>query len=564
MRFLAFLLAMLFSFQAIAKPMHGAAMHGDLKYPPTFTHFDYVNPSAPKGGTLRQSSFGSFDTFNPFVLRGNAAPGIGMLFETLMVESLDEPFSEYGLIAEKIDMPDDRSWVAFDIDPRARFHDGSMIGADDVVFSFHLLKEKGAPQYRYYYGGVDRVESITPLRVKFTFVPGYNRELPLILGQMPVLSKSYWGARDFDMTTLDVPMGSGPYRIKSFKPGREIVYERDPNYWGRDLPVNKGQYNFDEIRYDIYRDTTVAVEAFKAGAFDVRIENESKKWATAYDFPAVKDGRVIKRSFSHQLPSGMQGFVFNTRRPIFADIRVRQALSYAFDFDWSNKNLFYGMYKRTTSYFDNSELAYQGMEFPSAQNGNMRPLLMQSLALLEQAGWTVQEGVLKNASGQLFEFEILLDTSGAAAWERITLPYLRNLKKLGIHARIRVMDVMQYKHRLDTFDYDMFVFVWGQSLSPGNEQKYYWSSSAADQPGSYNFAGIKDPQIDALIDRVIAAETRPELIIATQALDRTLLSGYYVIPHWHQSVNNVIYWNKFGMPEMIPMKGFSVMTWWAK
>ena len=570
-------------------PTHGVAMHGNVKYEPNFTHFDYVNPDAPKGGVLKQSTFGGFDTFNPFSIKGTAAPGTGYLFDTLMVESLDEPFSQYGLLAQSIEMPDDRSWVAFNLHPDATFHDGSSVLAEDVVFSFNILKEKGVPQYRYYFGDVEKVEATSPRRVLFTFKPGDNRELPLILGEMPVLSKKDWEGKDFTATTLVPPIGSGPYQIEDFEPNRYIVYKRNPNYWGKDLPVNKGQYNFDEIRFDVYRDTTVAVEAFKAGAFDIRVENEAKKWATAYeDMPALKNGKVIKKDFKHGLPSGMQGFVFNTRRPIFANKKVRQALATAFDFKWSNENLFYGAYKRTTSYFDNSELAAKGLpkegelkllkkyealldsdvfqkeiDFPDISGDKLRPALMKALELLSEAGWTVQEGILKNEKQEPFEFEILLDTSGAAAWERIVLPYMRNLKKLGINASVRVMDVMQYKHRLDTFDYDMFVFVWGQSLSPGNEQRYFWGSSAADQPGSYNFAGIKDPAVDYLIEEVIQARSREELVDATRALDRVLLNGWYVVPHWYSPETHIIYWNKFGMPDTVPLKGMSLSSWWA-
>ena len=513
-----------------AEPVHGLAMHGDVKYAADFTHFDYVNPEAPKGGVLKQASFGGFDTFNPFSVKGTPAPGTGYLFDTLMVESLDEPFSQYGLLAESIELPEDRTGVTFNLNPLARFHDGTPVTAEDVVFSFETLKEKGIPQYRYYFKDVETVTAEGDRRVVFTFQSGDNRELPLILGQMPVLSKKDWVGKDFTATTLVPPLGSGPYQVVDFEVNRYVVYRRNPDYWAQDLPVHKGQYNFDEIRFDIYRDTTVAVEAFKAGAYDIRVENEAKKWATAYrDMPALKERRVIQKAFKHGLPSGMQGFVFNTRRPVFADKRVRQALALAFDFKWSNDNLFYGAYQRTTSYFDNSELASSGVPtgaekallesygtqldasvlttavtFPDIESGQLRARLMQALDLLKEAGWTVQDGLLKNAAGMPFEFEILLDTSGAAAWERIVLPYLRNLKKLGIQASVRVMDVMQYKHRLDTFDYDMFVFVWGQSLSPGNEQRYFWGSASADQPGSYNFAGIRDVVVDDLIERVIA------------------------------------------------------------
>ena len=576
-----------FSLPTMAERVHALAMHGLPKYAADFTHFDYVNPDAPKGGILRQASFGAFDTFNPFSVKGTAAPGIGLLFDTLMVESLDEPFSEYGLIAEKIELAPDRSWVAFDLNPLARFSDGQPVTPADVIFTFNTLREKGVPQYRYYFGDVLRVRQEGTQRVVFEFKEKGNRELPLILGQMPVLSQKDWEGKDFTATTLVPPIGTGPYRVKAFEAGRYVLYERRLDYWGKDLPVNKGQYNFDQIRYDVYRDTTVALEAFKAGAYDIRLENEAKKWATAYDFDAVKKGHVILREWHHGLPSGMQGFVMNTRRPLFADKRVREALGLAFDFDWSNKNLFYGMYQRTTSYFDNSNMAAKGLPvgeekklleklgapneiltkeiiFPVVQDSNIRPQLMQALDLLKEAGWTVQKGRLMNDKGEEFRFEILLDSSGAPAWERIVLPYVRNLKKLGMNVQVRVMDVLQYKNRLDHFDFDMFVMVWGQSLSPGNEQRYFWGSASADQPGSYNFAGIKDPLVDALIEEVIGADTREELETAVRALDRVLLHGFYVVPHWFSPVLRFAYWNKFGMPESEPMKGISPMTWWIK
>lgn len=588
-KFIAFLLVMFLSSASLAEVLHGIAMHGTPKYAAGFTHFDYVNPNAPKGGVLRQASFGSFDTFNPFTIKGNSAPGTGLIFDTLMSSSADEPFSEYGLLAESVEVPKDRSWVAFTLNPKARFSDGSPVLAEDVVFTFEMLRDKGVPQYRYYYGNVDKATATDDRRVLFTFKQGSNKELPLILGQMPVLSKKDWQNKDFEATTLQMPLGSGPYRLKSFEVNRFIIYERNPEYWGADLPVNKGQYNFDEIRYDIYRDTAVAVEAFKAGAYDVRVENEAKKWATAYDVPALKDGRLIRRSFTHGLPSGMQGFVMNTRRAIFADPKVREAMQYVLDFDWLNDRLFFCSYHRTTSYFDNSELAAKGLPdkaqtallkpfedkldnrvfsnpvfVPKLDSLNPRPQLLKALELLSMAGWHVKQGVLQNDKGQLFEFEILLDSSGAAAWERIALPFVRNLKKIGINARIRVMDALQYKNRLDHFDFDMFVMVWGQSLSPGNEQRYFWGSDAAKQEGSYNFAGIQNPAVDALIERIIAADTREDLVTATRALDRVLMWGFYVIPQWYTNETRVVYWNKFGMPKAQPMHGISLMTWWAK
>ncbi|MBP5534701.1 MAG: ABC transporter substrate-binding protein [Alphaproteobacteria bacterium] len=588
-KFIAFLIFILYSVSVFAEPTHAIAMHGYPKYPANFTHFDYVNPDAPKGGILREASFGSFDTFNPFVIKGNSAPGNGLIFETLMTSSSDEPFSEYGLIAEKVEMPQDRSWVAFQINPKAKFSDGTPVTADDVVFTFETLRDKGVPQYRYYYSGVDKVEATDKLRVLFTFKDKNNRELPLILGQMPVLSRKDWQGKDFEATTLQMPLGSGAYRLKEFELNRYIVYERDPNYWGADLPVNRGMNNFNEIRYDIYRDTAVAVEALKAGAYDVRVENEAKKWATAYDIPAVEEGELIKKEFTHGLPSGMQGFVMNTRRPIFADIKVREAMQYVLDFNWLNDKLFHGSYIRTKSFFDNSDLAATGLPkedelallkpfkeqldervftqeiyVPELDSKNPRPQLLKALDLLKQAGWEVKDGVLKNAQGQPFEFEILLDSSGASAWERIALPFVRNLKKIGITARIRVMDALQYKHKLDSFDFDMFVMVWGQSLSPGNEQLYFWGSEAANQNGSYNFAGIQSPVVDGLIEKIIGANTREDLLAATRALDRVLMWGFYVIPQWHTNKTRIVYWDKFGMPDVTPLHGPSVMTWWVK
>ena len=588
-KLLALGMMLILSLPVQAQPMHAIAMHGAPKYSADFQNFDYVNPNAPKGGVLRQATFGSFDTFNPFVIKGNAAAGTGLVFETLMTSSLDEPFTEYGLVADSIEVPENRAWVAFHINPKARFSDGKPITAEDVVFTFEMLKQHGVPQYRYYYGDVQKVEATASDLVLFTFKSTNNRELPLILGQMPVLSKADWQGKDFSATTLTMPLGSGPYKLKGFELNRYVVYERDPNYWGKDLPVNRGLYNFDEIRFDVYRDTAVAVEAFKAGAYDLRQENEAKRWATNYDFPAFQEGRVKKREFSHQLPSGMQGFVFNTRRAIFEDKRVREALQYVLDFNWLNRHLFYGSYHRTNSYFDNSYLAAKGLpsvqerallepyaaqidprvlteqiEPIEMQSSNPRPELLKALDLLAQAGWHVKNGVLQNSAGEPFEFEILLDSSGAAAWERIALSFVRNLKKIGITAHIRVMDALQYKHRVDEFDFDMFVMVWGQSLSPGNEQRYFWGSEAALQQGSYNFAGIQDPVIDMLIEKIVSAKDEQELTSATHALDRMLMWGFYVIPHWHMQGVRFVYWDKFGMPKAEPMHGVNIMSWWAE
>ena len=589
-RLMTFCVGVLLSGAVCAAPQHGISMHGTPKYEADFFAFDYVNPEAPKKGTLSQGAIGMFDTFNPYVINGIAPAGVGLMHDTLMKQSLDEPFSLYGLIARTIDVPDDRSWVAFEINPDATFSDGSKITPADVIFSFEILRDKGLPTYRYYYGDVDKVYQEGDNRVVFKFKEGVNnRELPLILGELPILSKSYWQDRDFTKTSLDIPVVSGAYVVDSFDPAKFIEYRLNPNYWAMDLNVNRGQNNFEKIKYDYYRDATVMSEAFKAGAIDIRQENEAKKWAALKNEPAILEGRLKQKEFAHQLPSGMQGFVFNLRRPIFADAKVREALSYAFDFSWANQNLFHGLYKRTTSYFDNSylkspplptpdelkllapyraelpqDLFNTAFMVPSNDSGKMRHNLKTALDLLAQSGWTVQNGVLQNALGDLFEFEILLDAPSAPMWERVLLPFVGQLKRLGIKARIATVDVIQYKNRLDAFDYDMIVSVWGQSLSPGNEQRYYWGSEAADSKGSMNYAGVKDPVIDALIDKVISATTAEELTTATHALDRVLLWSYLVVPHWHTPVLRYVYWDKFEMPKGIPMKGISPLTWWVK
>lgn len=570
-------------------PKHAIAMHGEPKYKEGFTAFDYVNSEAPKGGTLRQGAIGTFDTFNPFALNGIAPGGIGLTYDTLMVQSLDEPFSLYGLVADKIEMPHDRSWVAFHINPAAKFSDGTPITADDVIFSFETLRDKGLPTYRYYYNDVETVEKTSESRVVFRFKKNIsNRELPLILGELPILSKKFWMGKDFSKTILTPPVSGGPYKIKSFEPGRSITYERDENYWAKDLNVNKGFYNFDTVKYDYYRDATVATEAFKAGDIDIRIENEAKKWVSFAKEDAVKDGKIKMANFYHELPSGMQGFVFNLRRPIFADPKVREALNYVFDFNWTNANLFHGLYKRTTSFFDNSPLkapplpAKQELklliplksqlppqvftqEFKLPDTQNMRVNYAKALSLLGKAGWRVhRDGILRNEKGEPFEFEILLDAASASAWERITLPFIGQLKRLGIRAKVNVVDVIQYKNRMDNFDYDMIVAVWGQSLSPGNEQRYFWGSEAADSQGSSNYAGLKNPAVDALIEKVIAADSNEGLLTAVHALDRVLLWQYLIIPHWHTPMHRVLYRDKFDMPQARPMKGINFMSWWMK
>ena len=476
--------------------------------------------------------------------------------------------------------------MAFKLRPEARFHDGTAITPDDVIFSFNVLREKGRPFYAVYYANVTRVEKTGPRTVKFWFRPGANRELPLILGQFPILPKAYWEGKDFAKTSLETPLGSGPYTIESVDPGRSITYRRVPDYWAKDLPVNVGHYNFDHIRIDYYRDATVAREALKAGAFDFRAENESKAWATAYDTPDVKNGLLIKRAFPHRRSAGMQGFVFNIRRPFFKDRRVRAALAYAFDFEWTNKTLFYGQYTRTTSYFANSELASSGL--PKGEeleilekyrgripdevftkeyrpptydgSGNIRQGLRKALRLLKAAGWIIKNRRLVNArTGRPMSFEILLLSP---AFERIVLPFTRNLRRLGVEARVRLVDPSQYINRVRSFDFDMIVDTFGESLSPGNEQRDYWSSAAADTPGSRNTIGIKDPVIDELVELVISAPDRKSLVARVHALDRVLLWNHFVIPQWHIPYDRFVYWNKFGIPKVIPLMGTQFDTWW--
>jgi microcin C transport system substrate-binding protein len=567
---------------------HAIAMHGEPKYPRGFRHFDYVNPDAPKGGELRLAAEGSFDSFNAFIPKGTPAAGSTSMFETLLVSSADEPFTEYGLLAETIETPKDRSWALFTLRREARWHDGRPVTPEDVIFSLETLRKHGQPFFRFYYQAITKAEKVGERQVRFTFGAGDNREMPLIAGQLPILPKHYWDGKDFTRTTLEPPPGSGPYRVSRFETGRFVELERVRGYWGWGLAVNRGMHNFDRIRYDYFRDDTVIREALKAGSIDLRAENQAKAWALDYDTPAVREGRLIKRTFDHDRPTGMQGFAMNVRRAVFQDPRVRQALALAFDFEWSNRNLFFGQYARSQSFFSNSELAATGL--PSAAerkhldpwrgqipeevfteeyrapwtdgSGWPRENLRRAFALLEESGWAVRDLRLVNEkTGEPFAFEILLVGSG---FERIVLPYVRNLRRLGIEARVRVVDSSQYINRLRAFDFDMIVSVWGQSTSPGNEQRDFWGSAAAKTPGSRNYTGIASPAVDALIDAIIAAPDRESLVARTRALDRVLLWSHIVVPNWHSPVDRMIFWDKFGFPEKIPMQGTSTDYWWAK
>lgn len=573
---------------ALAAPEHALTLYNEApKYPANFKHFDYVNPDAPKGGSFREAGFGSFDSLNPFINKGVPAQDIGMIYDTLARQGLDEPFTEYGLIAGKIEKAPDNSWVRFYLRPEAHFQDGHPIRAEDVVFSFQTLIKNGAPMYRGYYADVDQVIAEDPLRVLFKFKHNDNRELPLILGQLPVLPKHWWEHRDFAKGNLEIPLGSGPYKVAEVKAGRSIRYERVKDYWGKDLPVNRGFYNFDTMSIDYYRDNTVALEALKAGQFDYWLEISAKNWATAYNTPAVTAGRLIKDEIPNGSPTGMQGFVFNLRRPIFQDVRVREALNLLLDFQWTNKQLFNGAYTRTKSYFDNSDMASSGL--PSKEelavleplrgkipdrvfsdefklpvtdgSGMIRPQQRKAFQLLQEAGWRIVDDKMVDAQGKPVQIEFLL---AQTEFERVLLPFKRNLSDLGIDLVLRRVDVSQYVNRLRSRDFDMIVSGFPQSSSPGNEQREYWDSSSADKPGSRNFIGLKDPAIDTLVDGMINADSRQSLITHARALDRVLLWGYYVIPNWHIKTWRVAYWDHIDHPKVTPLYDVATSTWWVK
>ena len=567
---------------------HGMSMFGALKYPLGFNHFEYVNPNAPKGGLVRMEARGTFDTLNSFTIKGSSAAGLGLIYDTLMESSRDEAFSEYGLLVESALVANDLSSVSFMLRKQARWHDGKPVTADDVAFSLDILKSKGAPFYRFYYANVEKAEVLSPHKVKFIFKGRKNRELPLIIGQLPILPKHHWQGRDFERTTLEPPLGSGPYQIGKVDPGRSITLERVADYWGRNLGVNKGRYNFDAIRFEYYRDPTVALEAFKANAFDFRQENTAKVWATQYNFPAIAKGKVIRETLANNNPTGMQSFAFNVRKSKFQNRRVREALALTFDFEWANKNLFFGQYTRTRSYFSNSELAATkiptGAELKFLEplrgqipaetftkefmlpetdgSGRSRRQLRQAKRLLETAGWFVKDGKLTNSeTSEVMALEFLLVNQGFA---RIVAPIQRAMERLGIKAEVRVVDTSQYINRIRNFDFDVIVGSWGQSLSPGNEQRDFWGSAAADRPGSRNYIGIKDPAIDKLIDHIIFASNRGELVAASRALDRVLLWNHFVIPNWHINSYRIAYWNRFSRPAIKPKYGLGFSdTWWV-
>lgn len=574
------------------KTMSAIAMHGDPKYPADFKHFDYVNPNAPKGGNFRQHVIGTYDSLNPFIVKGSSAGGVGLIYQSLLDQSSDEPFTEYGQIAASIEMPDDRSWVIFNLRPEAKWNDGVALTADDVVWTFNTLINEGTPYYKIYYADVKSVEALSPTRVKFTFDATGNRELPLIIGQLTILPKHYWtsGDRKFSETTLTPPLGSGPYAITSVKPGDTLELSRVKDWWAKDLPINVGRYNFDTITYQYFRDENVALEAFFGNRYDFRQEMSAKTWAVSYDTPPVKDGRVKKELIPNHLPQGAQGFIYNTRKAVFQDREVRKALAYAFDFEWSNKQFAFGTYTRTHSYFSNSEMAAESLPdaaelkilepfrsqlppevFTEVYNppktdgtGNIRDNLRTAADILTKAGYIAgPDGIRVNAkTGVRLEFEFITDSQ---AFERWVAPFLQNLKKIGVKATFRIVDNAQYENRMKNFDYDMTIIAIGQSSSPGNEQRGYWGSKDADTVGGRNYIGIKSPVVDEIIKGIVAAQTREDLVLHCRALDRVLQWGYYMVPNWYLSAWRIAYWDQFGKPDKTPEYGLSVSdTWWSK
>ncbi len=579
------------------------AVLGKPALPPDFPYFPYVNPNAPKGGEVHLAFGGTFDNFNPFILRGTAPLGmvgswiilpggsgsgasVGHVWESLLTSSADEGDAAYGHLAQTIELPQSRLWVAFDINPAAKFSDGTSVTAEDVAWSYNMLMAQGRPSFQVQFGDVKDVEVTGERRVVFHFKSNENRELPLLVGGLPVMPKHFFAGRDFSRPLTDPPIGSGPYRITSYSMGRDMVFQRNPDWWARDLPTGKGTNNFDTVRIDYYRDLTVAMEAFKAGDVDIRSENTAARWATAYDFPAVQKGLVIKHDFRHHLPTGLQGWAMNTRRPVFADARVRNALGLVYDFEWANKNLFYDNYTRTSSYFDNSDLASSGIpqgeelkllepfrkELPpdlftqpftlpvTDGSGNNRAQMIQALKLMEQAGWHVKDRKLVDASGQQMSFTILLPDP---SYERVALPYVQDIQRLGIDARVRTVDPAQYQHLTDDFDFDMTLYIYPEDDVPGNELRDYFTCAGAKAQGSSNLPGICDPAVDALVDKVIAAPDRPTLLTAAHALDRVLLWRWYMVPNYSNQNFHVAWWNKFGYPDKPIREGVNFDTWWV-
>lgn len=574
---------------AMAEPRHGLSVFGDLKYPPGFTHFDYVNPDAPKGGKISMigpTPIDTFDSFNGYILKGDAVQGFDLMFDSLMASAADEPDARYGLVAETADLAADYKSVTFRLRPEARFADGTALTAEDVCDSFRLLSTQGHERIRITIRDVEACEVISPGEVRYRFRGERTRDLPLTVAALPIFSKAYYAKVDFSKTTLEPPLGSGPYAVKSFKPGEYVTYGRRADYWAKDLPVNKGRYNFDEIRFDYFRDRAPAFEALKSGAIDLREEFTSRDWATAYDFPALADGRVIKAELPDDTPSGAQGFFLNMRREKFQDIRVRKAMNLAFDFEWTNKNLFFGLYTRTASFFERSPLKAEGappadelallepyrdslrpevfaaVELPPVSDGSGqdRNLLREASRLLDEAGWTTDGTIRRNARGETLDVEFLINSP---VFERILGPYVKNLKLLGVNATIRSVDDAQYQERLKSYDYDVVSSRFMAGLTPGDGLRIFFGSESANAPGTYNMSGVASPAIDGLIDKIVEAKSREELDVAGRALDRVLRAEQFWVPNWYKGSHWVAYWDKFGQPPVKPKYDRGITdTWW--
>jgi peptide/nickel transport system substrate-binding protein len=581
---------------AQAGESYAIAMHGAPAMPPDFTHMPYANPDAPKGGRLVESMLGTFDSLNPLIVRGVAVQQVrglpferGLVLESLMARGVDEPFTLYGLLAKTVETDDARSYVTFRLDPKARFSDGQPVLADDVLFSWALLRDKGRPNHRQYYSKVAKAEVLDPLTVRFDFGGPPDRELPLILALMPILPRHATDPATFEETSMTAPMGTGPYRVASVKPGASVTFARNPDYWGRDLPVNKGLWNFDEIRLEYYREANGEFEAFKRGLYDFRVETEPLRWHDGYDFAAARNGEVIRETTKISMPQPSQFLVFNTRRPVFSDIRVRQALTQLFDFEWINRNYFFGLYARSAGYFAGSELSAYGRPADARErellkpfaarippdildgsyrlpvtdgSGRDRTTLRNALTLLSEAGYDLDGTVLRQRTTKTpLTFEILVTTRDQ---ERIALAYSRDLKRAGIEASVRAVDPVQFDQRRLGYEFDMVQNRWDQSLSPGNEQSFYFGSQAADIPGTRNYMGAKDPAIDALIDALLEARERPAFVSAVRALDRLLMSGFYAIPLFNAGEQWIARWNRVERPARAALTGYLPETWWQK
>jgi microcin C transport system substrate-binding protein len=572
-----------------AEPKHGLSVFGDLKYPATFSHFDYVNADAPKSG--RMALIGpvpvdTFDSFNGYILKGDPAQGIALMFDTLMARAMDEPDAVYGVVAKTADLATDRMSIVFELRPEAKFADGTVLTSDDVCNSFRLLSTLGHENIRLTIKDVEACEALAPQTVRYRFKSAGIRDLPLSIAALPIFSKAYYAKNDFAKTSLDAPLGSGPYKIKSFRTGEYVTYERRADYWAKDLPVNRGRYNFGEVRFDYFRERTAGLEALKSGVIDLREEYTSRDWATSYDFPALKEGRVKKTVLPDETPSGAQGYFFNLRREKFHDIRVRRAFNLAFDFEWTNKNLFYGSYRRTASFFEASPLKANGAppadelailepmrgtlrqevfsapELPPVSDGSGqdRKLLRQASELLDQAGWTSDSGLRKNAKSETLSAEFLIESP---VFERILAPFVKNLKLLGVDASIRIVDEAQYQSRREAFDYDILSSRFASGVTPGTGLRVFFGTASADAPGSFNISGVKSPAIDALIEQVVSAESRKQLDVAGRALDRVLRAEHFWVPNWHKGSHWIAHWDRFGWPAIKPKYDRGIVdTWW--